>query len=77
MPHVIVKLWPGQSAAQKKKLAEELTRAVTSTLHYGDESVSVGIEEVASRDWTHKVYNPDIIGKPETLYKKPGYGPLR
>ena len=77
MPHVIVKLWPGKSAAQKKKLAKELTRAVTSTLHYGDESVSVGLEEVTSRDWTDKVYNPDIIGKAETLYKKPGYGPLR
>jgi 4-oxalocrotonate tautomerase family enzyme len=55
MPHVIVKLWPGKSEAQKKKLAEELTRAVTSILHYGDESVSVGIEEVDSRNWTDKV----------------------
>jgi 4-oxalocrotonate tautomerase len=47
--HVIVKLWPGKSEAQKK-LAEELTRAVTSTLHYGDDSVSVGIEEVDSQE---------------------------
>jgi 4-oxalocrotonate tautomerase len=55
MPHVIVKLWPGKSDAQKKKLAEHVTKAVTSTLHYGAESVSVGIEEVDPRDWTGKV----------------------
>lgn len=77
MPHVIVKLWPGKSDAQKKKLAEEVTKAVTSTLDYGADSVSVGMEEVNSRDWTEKVYNPDILGKAETLYKKPGYGALR
>ena len=77
MPHVIVKLWLGKSEAQKKKLAQEVTNAVTSTLHYGAESVSVGIEEVDSRDWTGKVYDPDILGKAETLYKKPGYGALR
>jgi len=77
MPHVIVKLWLGKSEAQKKKLAQEVTNAVTSTLHYGAESVSVGIEEVDSRDWTEKVYDPDILGKAGTLYKKPGYGALR
>ena len=77
MPRVIVKLWPGKSDAQKKKIAEQITKAVTSTLHYGTESVSVGIEEVDSRDWTEKVYDPDILGKAETLYKKPGYGALR
>lgn len=77
MPHVIVKLWPGRSEAQKKKLAEELTQAVTSILHYGEKSVSVGIEEVDPQEWTDKVYTPDIIGKADTLYKKPGYGSLR
>jgi 4-oxalocrotonate tautomerase len=45
MPHVIVKLWLGKSEQQKKKLAKEITKAVVSTLHYGEESVSVGIEE--------------------------------
>ena len=75
MPHVIVKLWPGKSEQQKKKLAEEVTRAVTSTLHCGDESVSVGIEEVAARDWNEKVYKPDILGKRQMIYKEPGYDP--
>jgi 4-oxalocrotonate tautomerase len=76
MPHVIVKLWPGKSEQQKKKLAHEITKAVMTTLNYGEDSVSVGFEEVESTDWTDKVYNPDILGKADTIYKKPGYNPL-
>jgi 4-oxalocrotonate tautomerase len=76
MTHVIVKLWPGKSEQQKKKLALEITKAVMTTLNYGEDSVSVGFEEVESRDWTDKVYNPDILGKADTIYKKPGYNPL-
>ena len=75
MPHVIVKLWPGKSEQQKKKLAGKLTNAVMSTLNYGEESVSVGIEEVKPQDWTDQVYKPDILGKRETIYKEPGYEP--
>lgn len=75
MPHVIVKLWSGKSATRKKKLADEVTKAVMSTLGYGEESVSVGIEDVEPKDWTEKVYKPDILGKPATIYKKPGYDP--
>jgi 4-oxalocrotonate tautomerase len=75
MPHVIVKLWPGQSQEQKTRLATELTKAVTATLGYGEESVSVGIEEVPSNDWNEKVYKSDILAKQETIYKQPGYDP--
>jgi 4-oxalocrotonate tautomerase len=75
MPHVIVKLWSGKSDQQKKKLAEEVTKAVMATLKYGEESISVGIEDVEQKDWTEKVYKPDILGKPQTIYKKPGYTP--
>jgi 4-oxalocrotonate tautomerase len=63
MPHVIVKLWPGKSEPQKQKLAEGVTNAVS-------------LEEVAPSDWTEKVYKPDIVGKPDQLYRKPGYNPL-
>jgi 4-oxalocrotonate tautomerase len=76
MPHVIVKLWPGKSEQQKKKLAVEITKAIMATLKYGEESVSVGIEEVNSQDWTDKVYKPDILGKADAIYRKPGYDPL-
>jgi 4-oxalocrotonate tautomerase len=73
MPHVIVKLWPGKSPQQKARLAEEIAKDVMDVLDYGEESVSVAIEEVEPRDWAEKVYKPDILNKPEQLYKKPGY----
>jgi len=74
MPHVIVKMWPGKSEQQKKRLAEAIAKDVMEILHYGEESVSVALEEVSSRDWAEKVYKPDIQAKPDQVYKKPGYG---
>jgi 4-oxalocrotonate tautomerase len=76
MPHVIVKLWPGKSEDQKRRLADAITKDVMAVLNYGEESVSVAMEEVKSKDWTAKVYKPDIKDKWEKLYKKPGYDPL-
>jgi 4-oxalocrotonate tautomerase len=73
MPHVIVKLWPGKSEQQKQRLADAIARDATEILHYGEESVSVAMEEVASRDWAERVYRADIEAKPDQLYKKPGY----
>ena len=73
MPHVIVKLWPGKSEKQKTKLSEEITRAVMIVLNYGEESVSVAMEEVEPDQWMDKVYKPDILGKAKQIYKKPGY----
>ena len=73
MPHVIVKLWPGKSEQQKVRLAEELVKDVTKVLNYGEESVSVAIEEIEPQDWGEKVYQPDIVNNSEKLYKKPGY----
>ena len=73
MPHVIVKLWPGKSEQQKRRLAEAITRDVATVLNYGDESVSVALEEVTPAEWAEKVYRPDIVKKAATLYKKPGY----
>jgi 4-oxalocrotonate tautomerase len=31
---------------------------------------------VKPEDRADKVYKPDILDKPETIYKKPGYDPL-
>ena len=73
MPHVIVKLWPGPSEQQKARLAEAITKDVMDILDLGEESVSVAVEEVEARDWAEKVYKPDIMSKPDQLYKKPGY----
>ncbi len=73
MPHVIVKLWPGKSEEQKQELADRITRDVMDILHYGEESVSVALEEVSAQHWREKVYQPDILEQPERLCKKPGY----
>jgi 4-oxalocrotonate tautomerase len=71
--HVIVKLWPGKFEQHKTRLAEAITKDVMDILHYGDESVSVALEEVRPQDWAEKVYRPEIKNKWHTLYKKPGY----
>src|SRR6266699_4870902 len=73
MPHVIVKLWPGKSEQQKRRLTEAIVKDVMNVLNYGDESVSVAIEEVTAGDWAEKVYKPDIVKTSAKLYKKPGY----
>jgi 4-oxalocrotonate tautomerase len=73
MPHVIVKLWPGKSEKQKTELAQQITKAVTSVLNYGEDAVSVALEEIEPNAWMDEVYKPDILGKPKQIYKKPGY----
>jgi 4-oxalocrotonate tautomerase len=76
MPHVIVKVVAGKTELQKQQLAEEITRRVMDVLQYGEESVSVAIEEVKLENWARSVYNKDIVPHWEKLYKKPGYGPM-
>jgi 4-oxalocrotonate tautomerase len=73
MPHVVVKLWPGKSERQKTRPTGAITKNVMDILHYGEESVSVALEEVKSQDWLETIYKPDIKGKWDKLYKKPGY----
>ena len=58
MPHVIVKLWPGKSEGQKNRLAEAITKNVMDILNYGEESVSVAMEEIKPGDWVAKVSSP-------------------
>jgi 4-oxalocrotonate tautomerase len=76
MPHVIVKLQTGRSEEQKARIAEQVTSAIMATANCAEKAVSVSIEDVEAGDWVETVYKPDIIGKPDTLYKKPGYDPL-
>jgi 4-oxalocrotonate tautomerase len=72
MPHIIVKLYPGRSEEQKTELARELTRTVISVLGSRQETISVGIEDVAPDDWSEFVNKPDVLAKPDTIYKQPG-----
>lgn len=76
MPHVIVKMHAGRSEAQKRKLAEAVTKALMEGAGVGEDSISVSIEDVAPSDWTEKVYKRDIETAGARLYKRPGYGPL-
>lgn len=75
MPHVIVKLWPGKSEARKRELSDAIVGDVTRVLNYGDESVSVGFEEIGPDEWSARVYEPDIQDRWSSLTKRPGYGP--
>ena len=73
MPHVIVKLWPGKTNEQKARLTDAIVDGVTSILGYGEQSVSVGFEEIPPSDWKAKVFEPDIVGHWNQLTKEPGY----
>lgn len=73
MPHVIVKLYAGKSEEQKKQIADAVTQAIMASAGNREGAVSVSIEDVAPQDWAETVFKPDILGKPDTLYKAPGY----
>lgn len=73
MPHIIVKLWPGSSEAQKTKLADQIVKAGVETLGKGEEYFSVAFEEIDSDVWAEKVYKPEIEAVMDKLYRKPGY----
>jgi len=75
MPHVVVKLHAGRSEQRKAELAARITQAVMANVQSTEAAVSVGIEDVEPADWTEQVYKPEIIGKPDTLFKRPGYNP--
>ena len=76
MPHIIVKLQSGRTEDQKAIIADVLTKAVMTSARCSEAAVSVSIEDVEAKDWVETVYKPDIIGKSETLYKRPGYDPV-
>ena len=76
MPHVIVKMYPGRTAGQKNKLAQAIAESLVKIANCDDKTISVAIEEIAPEDWEETVYKPDIMGKENTLFKKPGYNPF-
>ncbi len=73
MPHIVVKMFPGRTPEQKAALAAALTKAMIETLDTPDAAISVAVEDVEKRDWMDKVAKPEIAGKPETIFKQPGY----
>ena len=77
MPHVIVKLYPGRTEEQKRRLTEAIVRDVVEIAKCAEKSVSVAIVEVHPDDWAEKVYTPDILTSGHPMYKEPGYPPAR
>lgn len=73
MPHVIVKMYPGNTEEQKSKLAEEITKVVTASTGKPEAAVSVSIVEVSEEVWMEQVYQTEILPEIDNLYKKPGY----
>ena len=76
MPHIIVKMYPGRTDEQKKKLAEAIRESVIDIAGTESKAVSVSIEEISKEEWPEKVYRPDIIEREEYLVIKPGYNPF-
>jgi 4-oxalocrotonate tautomerase len=76
MPHVIVKMYPGRTEDQKRQLAEAIERDLVAIAGSSGRSISIAIEEVGADQWAERVYRPDILNCPGTLYKKPGYDPF-
>jgi 4-oxalocrotonate tautomerase len=58
------------------RLAGEIAKDVVSVLNCGEEAVSVAFEEIDPQFWAEEVYKPDIQGKWDKVYKKPGYDPF-
>lgn len=73
MPHVSVKMYPGRSDKEKAELAEAIAQDVMDIIGSGRGSISVAIEDIPPQEWKTKVYDPEIIGKHDKLYIKPGY----
>jgi len=73
MPHILVKVRTGYTESRKARLCAALHKAIIAILDCPSFDVSIGIEDVRPADWVKRVYEPDILGKPDTIYKQPGY----
>lgn len=73
MPHVIVKMYPGSSEEQKRKLSDEITKVIMNSTNKPEAAISIAIEEVSENEWMEKVYDIEIRPNFEKLYKKPEY----
>ena len=77
MPHIIVKLYPGRTGEQKRRLANEIVKDVVTIAKCEKKAVSVAFEEVEPNDWPETVYKPDILNKKDSLFVEPGYNPFK
>lgn len=73
MPHLVVKMYPGESEEQKEKLTAEITKVIMENTGKPEAAVSVRIVEVPEDLWMEEVYKKEILPHIDSLYKKPGY----
>jgi len=51
MPYISIETFAGKTDAQKKHVIEEVTKAVTSSLHVPKEAVWVVIKDIPKTQW--------------------------
>jgi 4-oxalocrotonate tautomerase len=73
MPHITIKMYPGETEEQKQKLAGLVARDIMEITGKPEMAISVDIIEVPEENWMEKVYDADIRPNLDRLYKKPGY----
>lgn len=73
MPHLAIKMMPGRPDELKQQLADEIVATVVRVLGTEADKVSIAIEDVPGREWMDRVFEPEIRGYKDKLFKKPGY----
>ena len=68
MPHIHVKI-VGKTDEEKRKLADEITKAVINAVQAKEANISVSIEDIEKEDWVEKVYKPNILEHWDQLYR--------
>lgn len=76
MPHIVVKWFKGRTKEQTQEFVDEMVKKAVELTGRGADHFSVAVEEYDPQEWEEKVYNPEIVEKLDTVYKKPGYGSL-
>lgn len=73
MPHITIKIHPGQTEEQKQGLTQAITAKIVEITGKPERVVSIDFIEVAEATWMEEVYDSDIKPNLNRLYKKPGY----
>lgn len=68
MPHVAITMFPGRNREQKKNLAEQVQKLISTELQINEKFVSVSVEDIQKENWKESMerFSDDI------MYVKPG-----
>ncbi|MEU6537033.1 amino acid adenylation domain-containing protein [Streptomyces sp. NPDC047000] len=74
VPHVNIKHFPvALTPAQEEELLTAVTEAVRNAFGCKEDVVSIAIEPVEQDAWRERVYEPEIVRRPDLLRKTPNY----